>query len=330
MSWAPSYRIDITDPKTLSIAQKAVIKNELEDMRALRVNLISGFPSVKFSHVTSPLSVRTNWAAFFQQLSQRPQPGRGASAYLAVGQQAVTMNAPAPAAGLDMSAIPTGEGVDLHYQPIGTRSLAEGESLALEVASAETEYERIVEWIVPDTRRPDGRHIQDYERRNNPEKYEDVAWDAIRFKNPFEFPMTTAPAMIVADRKFNGQCMSYWANSGERTVLHVTKALSIRTLTSEQEEKGKRETVYVGGDDYRKTTVKGTLSISNHRKEKITMVIRRRFSGELLNADRKPECELREEGVYSVNQRNELTWQIELKPGEEVKLQYQYAVLVNT
>ena len=135
--------------------------------------------------------------------------------------------------------------------------------------------------------------------------------------------------MIVADGKFNGQCMSYWANAGEQTVLHVTKALSIRTITSEQEEQGKREMVYVGGDDYQKTIVKGILSVSNHRKEDISMVIRRRFSGELISADRKPECTLREDGVYSVNQRNELTWRIELKPGGDIELQYRYSVLVD-
>ena len=58
-------------------------------------------------------------------------------------------------------------------------------------------------------------------------------------------------------------------------------------------------------------------------------MIRRRFSGELLEADGKPECVLREEGVYSVNKRNELTWTITLKPGKETTLSYRYTVLVS-
>ena len=36
-----------------------------------------------------------------------------------------------------------------------------------------------------------------------------------------------------------------------------------------------------------------------------------------------PEC-----GIYSVNQRNRLEWEVELKPGEELKLNYKYSVLV--
>lgn len=47
------------------------------------------------------------------------------------------------------------------------------------------------------------------------------------------------------------------------------------------------------------------------------MLIRRRFSGELKSADGEPKTFLREEGAYSVNKRNELTWTITLRPGEE-------------
>jgi hypothetical protein len=59
------------------------------------------------------------------------------------------------------------------------------------------------------------------------------------------------------------------------------------------------------------------------------LVIRRRFSGELLSADGSPKQSLREEGVYSVNKRYELLWRFPLKPGEEKKLAYQYSVLVH-
>ena len=58
-------------------------------------------------------------------------------------------------------------------------------------------------------------------------------------------------------------------------------------------------------------------------------MIRRRFSGELVDAEATPKSSLREEGVYSVNRRNELIWTLSLKPGEERKLKYHYTVLVH-
>jgi len=327
MAWAPSYRVDLSDPAKLSIEQLAAIKNEMEDIRDAEMYLISGFPNVEFSHVTSPLSLRTAWTQFFQQLNTRPGIARGRGG--AATQQVAMMNVAAPDMPLDLSALPTGEGPDVHYQPVGKMTLAEGDSLALSVASATAPYERIVEWIVPDTRTANGRYIEDYQRQEDPDKYQDAAWDAVRFKNPLAFPMTTGPATLMAGQRFLGQCMSYWTNAGEQASIRITKALSIRTRSIEQEEANeKREIVNWGGHEFRKVTVKGQLTASNHRKENVKLLIRRRFSGDLLEADGQRQCTLLEEGVYSVNKRNELNWTITLKPGEEQTLSYRYTVLV--
>ncbi len=327
LSWAPSYRIDISDPKTLALEQQAVIKNELTDFDGAEVKLISGFPSVQFAHVTSPLSSRTNWAAFFQELSQRGWRSADLDNNRVVGQQPPS-NYVSPNA-LSMAATPTGEGVDLHYQSIGKRTLAEGDSLALSVAHGKASYERIVEWLVPDTRNEYGFQV---ERRGQDEDGDDAAWDALKFKNPFTFAMTTGPALVVADGKFNGQRTSFWVNAGEETVLRINKALSVRTRAIEHEEQKNTgstpDLVWIGGREFRKSTVVGELSVSNHRQETIQLVIRRRFSGELVKADGEPKASLREEGVYSVNRRNELLWTMPLKAGEEKKLTYRYTVLV--
>jgi hypothetical protein len=242
-------------------------------------------------------------------------------------QQLVTSNF--AQGGSDTAATPSGEGPDIHYQPIGKRTMDEGDALALGVASARATYERIIEWIVPDTRDANGRYVQDYERQKNPEKYQDAAWDALRFKNPLPFPMTTGAAMIAQNGCFLGERTSFWVDQGETTTLHITKALSVRTRSSESEEPDSRTVVYIGGDDYHQTTVKGELTVNNHRGEEVVLVVRRRFSGELIEADGEPKASLLEEGAWAVNQRNELTWTLSLKPGEERKLTYRYKVLVN-
>ena len=329
LSWAPSYRVDITDPKTLTVEQYAVVKNELADLDGTEVMLISGFPSVQFAHVTSPLAARTSWAQFFQELNQRDSRGADVLSNT-MTQQTLATNNSASMLALNMAATPAGEGVDLHYQSIGKRTLAEGDALSLRVARDESAYERIVEWPVPDTRNEYGQYAG---RSNGESDANDTAWDALKFKNPFKFPITTGPATVTAAGKFNGQRTSYWVNAGEETVLHVNKALSVRTRTSEHVEQKKdggdnRDFIWIGGRQFRRSTVEGELSVSNHRNEAIKLVIRRSFSGELLHADGEPKSSLREEGVYSVNKRNELLWTLPLEPGEERKLTYRYTVLV--
>jgi len=127
-------------------------------------------------------------------------------------------------------------------------------------------------------------------------------------------------------------------------VLRINKALSVRTRSIEHEEQvnasapgapgfppgpgAARDLVWIGGRAFRKSTVEGEVAVSNHRQDTIQLVIRRRFSGELVKADGAPKTSLREEGAYSVNHRNELLWTIPLKAGEEKKLMYRYTVLV--
>jgi hypothetical protein len=325
MAWAPSYRVDISDPKTLAIEQSAVVRNELEDLDGVEVELISGFPSIQFAHVLSPLSPKTTWAQFFTQLNQRI--GSGSELAANMRQQVVAANDPGPL-GLDLGARPAGEGVDLHYQPIGPRSLKEGDALLVSTGSEKAAYERIIEWIIPDLRNEFGQPVDEWRRQQDPEKYQDAAWDAVRFRNPFKFPMTTGAATIVANGRFNGQRTSFWVNCGEETSLHITKALSVRTRSTEREEEGKREDFPIGSHHYWKTVVAGELRINNHRNEDVKVVIRRQFSGELISADGEPKKMLREEGVYSVNPRQQLYWTVTLKAGEEKTLNYRYSVLV--
>jgi len=331
MTWAPSYRADVSDSKSLTLTQQAVLRNEMADLENVEVSLISGFPNVEFAHVDSPLSPRTTLASFFQQLDDRwRRGGSGLDSQIMgnVAQQSVAYNGPGASDTMDLSAAPEGEGVDLHFEPIGKISMKPGDSLMLTIASGHADYERIVEWLVPDTRDPSGNFIQDWQREQHPEKYEDAPWDALRFRNPLPFAMTTAPAMIVSGDHFNGQRTSPWVNAGEQTSLQITKALSIRTRQFEQEEPGERPILDLGGRKFRKAAVKGELTAANHRNETVTLVIRRQFSGDLLSADESPKVVLREEGVYSINRRNELNWTLMLEPGAEKTLTYRYEVLV--
>lgn len=324
IAWAPSYRVELLDDKKLSVSQNAIIKNELADLKDVEIYLISGYPSIDFAHVTSPLALTQTWSAFFQQLSGRPGAGNAT-----LRQQAVAFNSLDNRMGDSAPVAPPDESIDVHYESIGKQTLGEGDALALDVARADTDYERLVEWVVPDTRDENGRHFDEYRRRNEPDLFDNHAWDAVKFKNPLPFAMTTAPATFVQDIKFLGQQLSRWVNRGEETTLRITKALSIRTRASEQERpQADRDVVNIGGRTFRKVTVDGELLVRNYRKTDAQLLIKRQFSGELIQADEKPAQTLREEGVWSVNKRNQLEWTITLKAGEERTLKYAYTALV--
>ena len=335
LSWAPSYRVDLTDPKKLSIKQHADIRNELADLRDTEVSLISGYPSVQFGQVTSLLSARQSWANFFNQLNGA---ARGVQAFdnSMMTQNAYLSNSRSIVEVAPALAPNTGDTIDLHYFSIGKRNLKKGSAINLTTGKAEAEYERIVDWTIPDNRDEWGSPTHNG-RRVDPgsgETLQDDIWDALKFKNPLPFPMTSAPATVVTAGNFSGQRSVLWTNKGEEATLRVNKALSIRAKHVEYENQtgpgnAERDVIWIGGRRFRKVTVNGELRLCNHRPVDAKLVIKRDFSGDLVTSDDNPKIDLREEGVWTINKRNELTWTIKLKPSEEKTIKYQYTVLIN-
>lgn len=325
LAWMPSYRIDLTDPKKLRIRHSAVIRNEMTDLENTELQLISGFPNIRFGSVDSPLWPGTSLSSFFQQVNQSNSRNNNLTItsnsidYAVFSQNPTSGDGGSPVPDLSEVGSTTD---DIHYESLGTRSMKAGETLSLDVMETSADYERVVEWVVPDPRDERGR----YSPGGNPSN---EAWDAISFTNPFNAPMTTAATTITEDGKFRGQSQTGWVSPGQQTCVKITRALSIHTRSSEMEEEGERKIVYIGGNDYRRTSVKGRLSLRNFRSEDAVVTIRCEFSGDLLEADGDPEKSLRLEGTTSVNPRRQLDWKITLPAGEEKELTYRYEVLVD-
>lgn len=316
-SWVPSYHVNLSDPKKLRISQSALIRNEVAPWKKAQVQLISGFPNVRFSHVDSPLWPGTTLASFFSQVGANARAGSGAVTQQVLYNRMGESRAPE---------LPTdgGQSEDLHFESIGERDVAQGETMSLEVANGTADYERVVEWSSPDSRREDGQ----YNRTDSTPKDDEQPWDAVVFQNPLKFPMTTAAATVTENGQFRGQSQSEWTNPGQRSCLKVTRALSIQADRQEVEDQTKREEIYILGVRHYRATVKGTLTMRNFRSQPAVMLTRAQFSGELSSADENPSKTLRKEGVFSVNPRHELEWKLTLPAGAEKVLNYRYSVLV--
>ncbi len=317
LAWAPSYLVDTTDPKALSLEMAAVIRNELADIEGAEFRLISGFPSVEFANVISPLAARMTWERFFQAIQHRGQPQDAL-----LSQQALVLSNSMVPVGprFKLGATPQGEGVDLHYQAVGKHTLLRDEALSLTVGKAKAAYEPVIEWRVGTSA---VAHKYGGEAR-----MQDEMWDVLYFKNPFPFPMTTAPAMVVRDGLFNGQRTSTWTNVGEEVHLRVTKALSVRATSVEQEDSRPNERVAADGKTYTKIYLKGELVMNNHRKQPVKLIVRHTIRGEILEIEGNPRVQAREDTLESVNRAHDAQWLVSLQPGEEKHFNYRYSVLV--
>lgn len=327
LSWAPAYRIDLSQPMRLSVSQTAAIRNEWAELPDTELRLISGFPSVRFASVDSPLALQSTWRQFFQQVIQSRQAGipgfdNGLTQQIDLASNRVAPNGFVPAAP------EAGEGVDLHYRSIGKHRLAVGEARQVTVETAEADYRRAVWWRIPDLRDAQGRPVTEYDRRSQEGDDEEAAWDVVVFRNPFGFPMTTGPAALVEKGQFIGQQLSSWANPGAETQVRINRALSVSKRAVENEVPESREELRLGGRNGYRTRVSGSVTVGNHRAAAISMLVVKAFSGRLVSAEGDPASELLESGVYSINPRRELRWTVDVPAGGEVTLKYEYEVLV--
>ncbi len=263
-TWAPQYRVRLLDGETLEIEQNAILANEWRSFEETPVALFSGFPQIATRDALSPMSPSVDLNAFFTSLTSG---ANGAAGLYARGggasmltQQALTLNAVAPtgsgtggalgAASGDEASF--GDGVDVFAQAVGRKTLAKNDRTLFSVARKTAPYRRVVCWDIADIWDENGRRRDPsaflnggassvYGRTTSGENL--VAngsrfsepWDALQFANPFDFPTTTGPATVVDGARFLGQNPIYWTNPGEMTLLPITKALSVRVRSVENE-----------------------------------------------------------------------------------------------
>lgn len=318
MAWVPSYRLELRDEEKLKIRAGAVVRNELIDLHDAEIRLISGYPAMPFAHVDSPLWANGTLANFFTQLGIQSGTGSGS---LVIAQNITSNSMSGNDAGARGGAgaelkDENAAGVDMHFESIGHHTLAAGDSLSVEVASADCAYERVIDWSIKD------RRDDDWRRRDEKNTDEDQPWEGIRFANPFRFPMTTGTAITLAGGDFRSQTTSYWMNPGQQATLRTGKALTLKTEVTEAEDESARKAVPIGSDSWLQRKIQTTLRMQNFRDHPAKVIVRAEYRGEFVSADGTPEKRMRVEKEHKMNLPRELEWTVVLPPKGERTIQF--------
>ena len=294
------------------------------------------------------MTPNTTLLSFFNQLAN---VGRSRSGSPIMAQQAImtnmASNAYMPMPEVNSQQLSANEGPDTYYHPIGRKTLERDARLSLSVAKGTADYERSMECTIPIFANVE-------QSRNNPQdapfKKGEVSevWEVLRFNNPFDFPMTTAPASVSANGRFLGQNSSFWTASGAELTVPITRAMSVQVISDEEEHEGSiepwevtnpsgtvvqntenRPTLYrfgSAGTSYRKQVIDATLTVKNLRSEEMKIAVTRQIMGEnLVPSEYAPEIKILVDRVSSnVNRTHELKWELTLEPGETRKIEYSY------
>ncbi|MBQ3952166.1 MAG: hypothetical protein II668_06355, partial [Oscillospiraceae bacterium] len=194
-TWAPSYRLALGKDGKARLEMSAEIRNEMEDLDGAELFLVSGFPNVEAAEIPGLLASGNSVARFLDSLARpKQQYGRGGGHSAYMSQMAWTMNSVdfADLGGGASDALPQipGEGnsADIHYRAAGRVTLAAGTTLRLPLGAGETPAARIVDWA------PSFQY-DNWGNRQDDDGNRRVPWDAVRFRNPLDAPLTTGPML---------------------------------------------------------------------------------------------------------------------------------------
>lgn len=334
LGWTPSYLISLTDDKTAQITMQALVMDDAEDLKDADVFFVVGVPNFAYADTISPMALQQNLLGFMKD-AERREVGAMKSYSNAIGGQLLALDElksdyrADPSFSQTVAELSGAPEEDLFLYTRSGVTLAREERATYNVFSGAVGYEHIYEWEVQDQPRVDGfgNVIQP-----NPSAPDAAAlnsiWHSIRLKNSSKYPWTSAPALVISGTKPVSQDTLTYTPKGASSNLKITIATDIRSSHEEREIAREQNIQRRRGYEYDLVTVEGTLKVKNYKTKDVKLNVRKTLRGAVESQSDAGEAVKLGEAITTDNPMSRLSWEIDLKAGEERVINYKYKVWV--
>ncbi|MEN6383991.1 MAG: hypothetical protein ABFD79_02205 [Phycisphaerales bacterium] len=327
--WTPSYMINLSEDDKAAISGQALIFNEICDSNDTEIQLITGFPNLKFADIISPMAKKENIAQFLQSIVRSQKEfgfNAGITSNVMMQSRESKYKFEQEFAGPDYGLATGGIAAeDLFLYPLKNIKLSKGQVSYHPLFTETLEYKHIYQWDIPDYI---NQFDQYYHQQPKDKEQQEIVWHSLRMKNSTKVPWTTAPAEIIKDGVIIGQDKISYTPVNGKTTLKITQALDIKAEQIEIETQRQRDALHMYGNSYDLITLTGKLSLNNYKNQPVTLEIQKTLSGELKSSDPNANIENLAAGLSRMNATRILRWTIELEPKEKKELNYIYDVYV--
>ncbi|HXX63418.1 MAG TPA: hypothetical protein VEO56_06425 [Bacteroidota bacterium] len=329
VTWVPAYLIDLSDATSARVSAHAVIVNEMANFDHVKLQLVTGFPNIRFGDIANPIAKSQSLADFLNALSGSTGRPMGVSSMLSNQSAAVALRVPQGEGAFPLvpgySTAAEGQvAEDLYFYPVKDFTLKKDETAWVPLFTAEMPYKHIYTWHVADMI-DEGGHYRVQPESQDQKSTEEI-WHSCRLENTLSMPLTTAAAEFVTNGEFTGQDVCYYTPPKGETVIHINKALNLVADQSEVEMERKRDALIVRNFHYDAVKLHGELRISNKLDKAVTVEITKELSGDVLESTPQAKDVKTAKGLTRVNPRHVLTWELELHAGADQLVSYQYQV----
>lgn len=321
-TWAPSYLLDISDPKSLALTAKATLLTDRIDLSQASVRLITGFPNIPYLRLLDPLSAAQSLDQFVSSLISIGTPADfrgpgGQMAQNAMRRESFEDAFPAiDAAGMRSE--------DLFFYPMPKVGLKPGDRGMFVLFEAKSPYRHLYECELGEA------GLESAFRSNPGDAAPPDVWHSVSFTNASGKPLTTGPAVTLQNGEILGQDLMNYAAENAPMTVKITKALDVAVESSDEELSRTPREFQQGGTRFSVNDIvlQGTIRIVNRKAELIDLQLKRDVNGEILEAQGNPKQTGLAKDLTALNPRTRLTWSVPVKPGETLVLTYRYRVVV--
>jgi hypothetical protein len=352
LRWIPNYKVNIDGNGKAVVSLQATLVNELADLEDVTAHLVIGVPRFVFEDAPDPISLQEAAAQLSQYFRRDSQTALGFSnAIMTQAPLAMEELRLAPAgAGAEAGPEVVGgaENEDLFVFTVEHVTLKKDQRMVLPVSEYELSYEDVFALSIPFTPPPEvwrnfnsGRQTEMAQILGAPR-----VMHKIRLTNESEHPLTTAPALILADDRLLAQGLMRYAAPDADTDLEITQAVDIQVKKKDNETGRVPNAVVWQGDQYGRVDLAGTITLTSFRDAPLTLEVVRHVLGNVASAERGGEIEmvnLFEDPSFSAgtgpfptwwgwfswpwwwhhfNSVGRITWTVDLQPGVPLDLAY--------
>lgn len=297
--WIPNYKVAIDGKGQAVVRLQATLVNELADLEDVTAHLVIGVPTFEFKDTPDPMSLQQTVAELSQYFRQSAQTAYGFSNAI-MTQQVQPMGyrraEPEPGRTLDLGpeVAESGRNEDLFVFSVERLSVKKGERMVLTIGEFTMKYEDVFALDIPFAPPVElWRNFSSDRQAELARLFEAPrVMHKIRLFNASEYPLTTAPALILKDDRLLAQGLMTYAAPGADADVGITTAVDIRVKKTDNEIERTPNAAVWQHDQYGRIDLSGKITLTSFRKEAVTVEVTRNVLGNVDSADNNGKTEM--------------------------------------
>jgi len=215
---------------------------------------------------------------------------------------------------------------DLFVYSLGTFSLKRGARATVPLWQNTVPMRHIYTFDLKSPRNRGGSYVEiDPNGNPSPLKIQrNRIWHQLELANNSKLPWTTGAALSMRENLPLGQDLLTYTPVGGCALLPLTVAVDMISSHEEEEIARKHDAINFGNTSYTMITKRGTIKVTNYRKEKSVMRISLATGGRVSEASDDGKVKIndfaagdwQESGYHVANNHSDVTWDLNVEPGQ--------------